>query len=202
MDTTSSYPARQEKWNDIWLEVWTHPGPQSFQSMFMQHDDNADRGLKWVAATAFIATLVNLVTVLLFTDGSRIGSLLIAMIIAPLMAMAGLAFSAGLYHLIAKIFGGKGTFGDLIYCFAIVQAPYYIISSLGSSMSVISSTLSTLIQILTLFLGIYVLVLNANAIQAVEKFGAWKTIAIMALPFVVFFILGLCLASGIPLTSG
>jgi hypothetical protein len=200
-------PVEPRKWYEIWWAVWRHPGVDTFRSILLEPTAGSGRAALWVGATAFIAGLLSTIFSAIFTPESRtIGSVLICTAIAaPISAVIGTALSAGIYHLVALAFGGKGKWEQLFFCFAAIQAPETVFGLLSYlfyptlfAATTLESNLAVLLPLLCLgILGfavaIYSLVLFINAIDAVENVGTGKAIAIVLIPTILAIVVFVCL---------
>ena len=138
-------------------------------------------------------------------------SLICTVIAAPIAAVIGMTISAAIYHGIAKLFGGNGQWGQLVFCFSAIQAPWYLLTALlsllSSTVSVYSltsqgstalaqpmSSLPICLAIPSLILSIYSLVLFASAIIAVENLDTGRSLLTVFLPVIVVILLVVCVA--------
>jgi hypothetical protein len=119
--------------------------------------------------------------------------------LTPIFAVIGMIISAGLYHLIAKLFHGSGKWGDLAFCLSAVVAPSTIIAGVVNAITLVFlkvpvlSIISTIfVVIVSLILGIYVIVLNVNAIKAAENLGTGQALATLFIPGIIAVVLSLC----------
>ncbi len=105
----------------------------------------------------------------------------------------------GIYHLIAKLFGGRGNWSDLVFCMAAVTAPASIISTVVSAIWSIFSQVRVLLFLVAILFGIiaitlliYSIVLYILAIRATENVGTGGAIATVLIPIGVVFVLVFC----------
>jgi hypothetical protein len=192
------------KWYAIWWDVWRHPGVKVFQDLLQGENVNSSRGFTWIALTGLIVGVVNLSSSLLLQrnaqsnifDTSDISYLLCGGIfsvpLTPILYMVGLAISAWIYHTIAKLFHGTGNWENLAFCFAAVEAPYLLFSSVNSILNSLLPSVS-----MDIFVMIYTSILYINAIKAVEHLSTGAavgtyltlviTILILAVAYVAIF---------------
>lgn len=104
----------------------------------------------------------------------------------------------GFYHLLAKAFGGKGTFLAYSYCTLLYTVPIGIISGLLSIASSQLDLLSPLTSFVTSALGIYSIILPICMTMGVHRLSAARaTLAVLVIPIalivlcVVLVIVGL-----------
>jgi hypothetical protein len=102
--------------------------------------------------------------------------------------MIVIAITAGIYHGIAMLFGGIGKWGQLVFCLCIVQAPYLLLTSLIQAFVLASPSLSSL-ELLSWMLGLYTIMLDISAINAVEKIGTGKSTATFFTPVIIGILL-------------
>ena len=144
-------------------------------------DPNATPGTayKWMAIAGLVTYgIAGLVAMFLLgilgggMFGLMLGGLapycLLGAVIVPLVSVLGLMINAGLAHVAASAMGGTGTYDELAYAYATFQAPLALITAV---LSVIPC-----VQYVSYAIGLYILVLNVLAVQAVHKFGAGKAI--------------------------
>lgn len=207
MDTNVTLPVGPRKWYEIWLDVWTHPGVATFRSMLNDPMASSKRGFIWIAVTGLIAGLLGgLISALMIKNSEfPVSTLMCSIVFYPIGAVIGTAISAGIYHLIAKLFKGNGNWSQLVYCFAAVQAPLFLFSAViqGFVTPMVSLGGQTgnpfflCLSLLSIPIGIYTIVLYVNSIDAVENIGTGKSIATALAPAVVILILFVCLVGGL-----
>lgn len=216
METLPPATTLDRKWNEIWMDVWTHPGEEVFRNLLKERDHRATRGFIWMAVSSLIlavATGIGYIPVyhrlatqlgttqntgLLF-GGAVFTNLICSIILVPISAIIGLAISSGIYHLISKLFRGDGNYGDLIFSMAAVAAPASLISGimtipviLFTNFPAIWWMFAILVGILSVSLGIYVIVMNINAVRGVENIGTWQAVLTIFLPVIVVVVLTFC----------
>jgi hypothetical protein len=90
----------------------------------------------------------------------------------------GFFISAGIYHLVAKAFGGRGTFLTYCYCYLLFVVPLGIISNVLGLIPLLGS-------IAALAVGIYQIVLQVYMTMAVHRLtGGKATLAVLILPII------------------
>jgi hypothetical protein len=125
-----------------------------------------------------------------------------SIILAPISSILRLVIITGIYHLLSKLFGGSGAWSDLVFCMAAVTAPASVISGLLAVPYLLFGNFPAIWWLVAIFIGIlsvivsvYVLVMNVNAIRAVEQIGTWQAIVTIFLPVIIVAILGVCCIS-------
>ncbi len=222
-----AYPAgipRTYKWHEVWQKVYFHPSVQSFIDILQDPTARPGRAFLWVAIMGAIVGLVqSLVTMLVNPVMPQLGdsgpalpvmtlgfTLVCGVIVAPIVAVIGLAIGAGVTRLVAGLFGGTGTFDRLVYAFGAISAPSTIPAALFSIITVViqgltmratnssAGLLGLCVLPFSLALGIYVVVLYVNAIRAVENLTTGKAVLVYFIPTIVFAIIfGVCLLLGL-----
>jgi hypothetical protein len=133
-------------------------------------------------------------------------------ILAPFLAIAGMAILAAIYRGIAKLFGGVGQWGQLVFCLAAISAPFSLLSAAINLVSLpftawfpsnFGSLISCCVAPFALALGIYSIVLQVIAIDAVEDIGTGKSVATFFIPAIILIVLTICctLTILVPLVS-
>ena len=221
MSTEIVQPSKPRKWYEIWWDVFSHPGLAPFQTILNEPGHDSTRGFIWVAVTSLCVTLVSflfstLVIRNLMADyfgGTMIGNYggytfyyICSVILSPFFTIIGIAITAGIYHWIAKLFHGKGDWNDLVFCLSAVTAPGTLVGGVIGIFSILFFKTPVLIflpTMVSLAFGIYIIVLNVNAIRAAEDIGIWEAIGTMFIPAIVVGVLVICctLALLIPVFS-
>jgi hypothetical protein len=212
------------KWYEVWLDVWMHPGEEAFRGILKEQNHSATRGFIWVAVTSLIlavASIIGYVPVFrsitsqfgnlpnmdLFT-GSIVTYGICSIILTPIWAIIALAITSGIFHLISRLFGGSGSYSDVVFCLAAVTAPAYIISGIISipsflllNLPAIGWLVAIFFSILAVIVAVYVIVMNVNAVRGAEQIGTWQAILTIFLPVIVIGVLSFCcVALTIPAT--
>jgi len=225
MEALPPQPSAPRKWYEIWWAILRHPGKETFQSILQEPNATYSRGFIWTAVVTLITSLViglaslPLIRTLpgnsseLFANSSIfIVILVLEIIFAPLLAIAGMAIGAAIYHGIARLFGGVGQWGQLVFCLAAISAPFALLSAALNLVtapftmwfpSAYGSLASCCVGPFALALGIYALVLQVIAIDAVESIGTWKSVATFFIPAIILVVLTICcsLTILVPLVS-
>jgi hypothetical protein len=213
METLPAQPVSSRKWYEIWRDVWTNPGVEAFWSILKEPNHSATRGLIWIGVTSLVLGLASaIVSIPVYNStfssitgsaggGETIITALCTVILTPIFTVISMMIMTGIYHLVAKLFGGNGTWGDLVFCLAAVIAPASVISSvLGivggifSGIQILFFIIAILFGIITIVLIIYNIVLYILAIKASENVGTGGAIATVLIPVGVVLVLGICCA--------
>ena len=221
MTTEIIQPANNRKWYEIWWDVWLHPGIAPFQAMLKDTNHSMIRGFIWVGVTSFIITLISylfsaLVMRNLMADafsGTALEnssyftiSYICGIILSPIFAIIGIAISSGVYHWVAKLFKGKGLWNDLVYCLSAVSAPGALIGGVIGIISLFFFQYPVIIFLpvfVAFVFAIYMIVLNVNAIRAVEDIGTFEALGAIFIPTIVIVVLVTCcsLVALVPIIS-
>ncbi len=209
MDTISAQPATPRKWYQIWLHVWGNPGVESFDSILKEPDHSAGRGFTWIAVVSLISAVVlSFGTVALLQSaapniwGNFFLTFICQVILTPIFAVIGLIISTGIYHLLSRLFSSTGTWSDLVFCMSAVAAPSSVIGSIVTlpfflftnlySPSPLSIFIIVVAGLISLAFGIYVIILNVNAIRAAEQIGTAQAIGTILAPIVIAVLISCC----------
>jgi hypothetical protein len=204
MESASVQYPSQSKWYEIWKAVLYPPSEQAFLNILADPAVSARRAFIWVALAALaispfqvFTTMVSMENSLDTALGLMVG-LCAAVVFAPVGAVIGLAISAGLYHLIAGWFGGRGTFNEMTYAIGAVTAPYMLVAGLISavtSLIVVAGEVFGLLMLclvpIFLALPIYLIILYVQAIKAVEGLSTGKAVLTVVMPTAFVFVLAL-----------
>jgi hypothetical protein len=195
-------PTGPAEWFSVWRDAVTKPSDQTFATLAASPNAKLTTALLWVFLGSLVsAFLTSLVPNPLFNqmlqnynvDTSRIGGGVGALVIraicgAPIAAVISVIFfviGVGIVYLLARMFGGRGTFDQLAYAFAAILTPFSLVSGVLGLLGAIPFV-GACFGILSLALGLYVLVLEVMAVKGVNQFGYGQAAASLLLPFLVF----------------
>ncbi len=198
-----------------WMNVLTKPGEATFEAERHQPQANLTTALIWIVIAAVFLAIGNALSALIssllggggsmmqmFLDqadlppevaaqlsasaaagaGGIVGAFCGALIIAPIFFLIG----SGIYFLIARLFGGTGTFEEQTYLLAASAAPITIISGLVGIIPLLGGCVGFL-------LAIYQIVLNYFALKVTHGLTSGKALAVVLIPVGIFF---LCICLG------
>ena len=193
-------PITKRKWYEIWWDVWVHPGVASFQALLQEADHSTTRGFIWIAVTSLIVALA--------TSVLTVGSLqnyepnfaspmvyyLCVVILTPIFAIIGLTISTGIYHGIARLLGGTGTWSDLVICVCAVTAPSALIAGVIALITFLVQfpLLFFIPSLLSFLFGIYAIVLYIIALKASENISGGKAVLVYFIPVIIVGLIVLC----------
>ena len=198
-------PSGVSQWVSVWRDALTRPSDQTFAQIAQSPNAKASTALLWVflgsLISSFLASLVQGTVLTQMMQNSDLGitvpstssSLFTAICGAPVGALIQtvlFAIVVGVVQLIARMFGGTGTFDQLSYAIAAIVAPFYLVSSVLTLLSAIPMAVYCF-GLVGFLLGIYVLVLEVMAVKGVNQFGWGQAAASLLLPI---FVVACCVA--------
>ena len=183
---------------DQYIKVLTKPGA----AVFAREQGKAAWDITWVQIIILgvIQALVGLVVFSFTVPNSLANSHVPAQTIQIFKAFSG-AFSlgfliltpifffigVGIYHLIAKAFGGRGTFLAYGYSYLLFAVPLTLISGIISTIVSVLGLPPFMSSLLSLVVSIYHVVLQVFMTMAVHRLSGGKaTLATLLLPIVLF----------------
>jgi len=195
-------------WLSTWREAVTRPSEQTFARIAHSPQAKSTTALLWIFLTSLLSSfLASLVQGVMFRQmmqnpdfgmdrfGGGPGNALIATIcgapIAAVISTVIFAVFVGVVQLVAKIFGGRGTFDQLAYAIGAIIAPFYVVSGLLALLSAIPY-IGFCFGLLGLIAFLYVVALEVTAVKGVNQFGWGQAAGSVLLPF---FILFCCIAA-------
>lgn len=205
-------PAGVSAWLSTWREAITRPNEQTFARIAQSPQAKSTTALLWIFLTSllssFLASLVQGVMVRQVLQNSDFGidqfgagaaNPLVATIcgapIAAVILTVVFATVVGVIQLVAKMFGGTGTYDQLAYAIGAIVAPYYLFSGFVSLLAAIPVPFVRLcFGSLGLIALLYVIVLEVMAVKGVNQFGWGQAAGSVLLPL---FVLACCIGAGI-----
>jgi hypothetical protein len=211
METLPAAAVSSRKWYEIWREVWLNPGVEAFGSILKDRDHSATRGFIWIGVTSlFLGLFSSIVSIPILQSmtsqfpttvsiSQTIITTLCTIILTPVFTIISMIILTGIFHFIAKLFGGNGIWGDLVFCIAAVVAPSSIISGvigiiwqIFSKVQVLFFLVAIIFGIIGVALAIYNIILYVLAVKAAENVGTGGAIATLLIPIGVVLVLGIC----------
>ena len=212
MNEMSNMPVsdgRPETVLQVWSKALTKPNEQTFVEIASSPNAKSTTAYLWVfigsLIQSFLIALVQSRLMVTYMEqygmgeslgGGGIASTLITAICgAPILAaLTTLFFAIGVFIIqwLAKMFGGRGTAEQLAYTMAAIVAPFSIvvgIISLFSAIPFVGLCFSVILSIA----GIYVFVLEAMAVKAVNQVSWGAAIGSLLIPGLVIGFLCACL---------
>jgi hypothetical protein len=191
-------PSGVSQWVSVWREALTRPSDLTFARIAQSPNAKSSTAFLWIFLGSLISSLLTLPVqgVLMrqmmqnaglgdqgIPEGAA-GGLMTVICGAPIAAVVSVVLFAivvGVVQLLARMFGGRGTFDQLAYAIAAIVAPFYLVSGVIGLLSAIPYA-GACFGILGFFLALYVLVLEVMAVKGVNQFGWGQAIASMLLP--------------------
>lgn len=132
--------------------------------VFSEIADDEGSTIQAVVITALAAVIGNLTA-----DGNFLGNILAGLIVAPI----GLFIWTGILYLVGKMFGGQGTYSQLLRPIGYAGAPF----ALG------------IVPVIGGIAGlVYSAIIQVRAVMAVNKVSQGSAIATVAIPMVVLIV--------------
>jgi len=199
-------PSGVSQWVSVWRDAITRPSDETFARIAQSPNARSTTAFLWIflgsLVNFFLASLVQGRLMSQMMQNSDLGvdipsgaggGLLTAICGAPIGAIISVVLFAlvvGVVQLIAKMFGGVGTFDQLAYAIAAIVAPFYLVSGVLTLLSAIPFA-GFCFGILGFVAALYVLVLEVMAVKGVNRFGWGQAAASLLLPI---FAIACCLA--------
>ena len=191
-------PSGVSEWVTVWREAVTRPSDQTFARIAQSPNAKSTTAFLWVFLGSLVSSLLALPAqgVLMRQmmqnaglEGQDIpsgfgGGLMTAICGAPIGAVISVVLFAivvGIVQLLAKMFGGRGTFDQLAYAIAAIVTPFYLVSGVLGLLSAIPFA-GFCFGLLGLAAALYVLVLEVMAVKGVNQFGWGQAIGSLLLP--------------------
>jgi hypothetical protein len=191
-------PSGVSEWFSVWRDALTKPSDQTFARIAQSPNAKLTTALLWV----FLGSLVNilfasLVQGVVFRQmmqnpnfgGSGFpsmagGSLVAAVCVGPVVSVVGFVIFVGIVQLVAKMFGGRGTFEQLAYATAAIVAPFSLINSVFTLLAAIPFV-GLCFGLVSLIAVLYVIALEVMAVKGVNQFSWGAALGSYFLPFLV-----------------
>ena len=203
-------PSGVSEWFAVWRDAITRPSDQTFARIAQSPNAKLTTAFLWIFLSSLVSSLLALPArgVLMgqmmqnfgmegqFPDAARSG--LVAVIcgvpIGAVVSVVIFAIVVGIVQLLARMFGGRGTYDQLAYAIAAIVTPFYLISGVLGLLSAIPFA-GWCFGILGFFALLYVFGLEVMAVKGVNQFEWWQAIVSMLLPvFAVFCCIALAAA--------
>lgn len=204
----------------IWGKALTKPSEQTFVELASSPNATATTAYVWVFVgfliQYFLISLVQSSLIGTYMNEAGLGTgfgtrsiasiLIFAVCGAPIMAaLSTLFFAIGVFIVqwIAKMFGGRGNSDQLAYAMAAIVAPFSIVAgilSLFAAVPYVGLCFSAILSIA----GIYIFVLEAMAVKAVNQISWGAAIGSLLIPglvigFVCACLIGISVAALVPI---
>ena len=124
---------------------------------------------------------------LLLLLGAEIAIVLVASVFLSLVSLLGWLFQSGVDFILARLFGGKGSFTPHAYLYALSMAAF-IASYLPLFVLTFIPCLGMIVSTLGIALSIYHVYLRYKAVRMVHGLGQWPAIAVILIPSILIFV--------------
>jgi hypothetical protein len=192
-------PSGVSEWFTIWRDAITRPNEQTFARIAQSPNAKLTTALVWIflgsLLNAFLVSLVQGRLMNQMMQNSDLGvpqgaapgllGVICGAPIAALIQVVLFALGVGVFQLIARMFGGRGTYEQMAYALAAVVTPFYVVSALLTLLSLIPFV-GACFGILGFIAALYVLVREIMAVKGVNQFGWGPAIAAVLLPAFLF----------------
>jgi len=162
-------------WDIVWIQLITYAIAVAVLGFLRNLISNPFATLQTTSSSSSISPA----TIQLLTAFTSFGLI----VLLPI----GFFIGVGIYYLIARAFGGQGTFLAQGYTSLLFNVPIGIISSLLSLIPILGGLAASA-------LGIYAIVLNVLSIMAVHRLSGGKATAVVLIPVAVVLVLACVLA--------
>jgi Yip1 domain len=191
-------PSGVSEWVSVWRDALTKPSEQTFARIAQSPNAKLTTALLWV----FLGSLVNILFASLVQGavfrqmmqnsdfgGNEFprmagGGLVAAICAGPIASLVGFVIFVGIVQLIAKMFGGRGTFEQLAYSTAAIVAPFSLINSVFTLLAAIPFV-GLCFGLVSLLGVLYVIALEVMAVKGVNQFSWGAALGSYFLPFLV-----------------
>lgn len=184
---------------EVWVTVLTVQSPAGFAAALEDPEASQGRAYEWMAYTGALSGLAVPLLAIFNADVQALMQTpeiqqvagqfnpnlfliiiaLVASLVSALSSVLGLMISGGVQHLIARYFGGTGTFTGTVYAVGSYLAPLTLVSTLFSLVPILNCIAS--------LLGFYSILLNVRALQAAQRISAGNAVLAIILPSLVMF---------------
>lgn len=171
--TTLAMEMGKAAWDIVWLQLLI----SAVLSAILGYAGSLINPFRFTSLGTTSPSPIDPGTLQAITLGSSLGSV----ILVPLFFFIGV----GILYLLAKAFGGTGTFLAQSYTFLLIGVPVGIVSGLLSLIPILGG-------LVAFGLSIYAIVLEVFAIMAVHRLSGGKATAVVLIPVGVIFLLLIC----------
>ncbi len=199
-------PSGVSEWLSVWRDALTKPNEQTFYNIAQSPNAKLTTALIWV----FLGSLVNILFASLVQGAifrqmmrntnfgqnalprSGVG-ILASVCVGPIISVVGFVIFVGIVQLLARMFGGRGTFEQLAYATAAIVTPFSLINSVFTLLAAIPFV-GLCFGLVSLLGVLYVIALEVMAVKGVNQFGWGQALGSYFLPGIV---LCCCLSVGV-----
>ena len=171
-------PVPPTSWQQVWISTLTKPVVATYETIIKAPTATSGTAYRWVAIAYLIGAVVQVVGTLLLLGGRPASgifagagvALICLLILAPLLAVVGLAIGAGITNWLARLLGGVGSYAQLAYAFASYSAPLGLLTFALGTLPI------PIVVTLTYGLAAYNVVLEVVAIKGVHQLSWGRSI--------------------------
>jgi hypothetical protein len=191
-------------WIDIMIKALTQPNEPGYTQIANDPGVSIGRAALWYTLSALFAVFITLALNFVFNptvfnslrdlglsgnDTAAFGAVAVGFLIClipvgAVFSTISLMIGTAINQLIARMFGGKGSFGQLFYTYSAFLTPLMPVSALLGSIPFVSC--------LSIFLTVFIIYLQVLSVKAANRFGWGPAIAAVVLPFILIFALTCC----------
>ena len=195
-------PSSPPRWYQVWIQAITRPSVETYERFLRDPKCTVATAYIWMSIAAGISSGAVLVTSITQIAGEASRSLPVTVLVLAfsfllLVIIKLLSYSAGVgvTHVVARAFGGTGTFAQLAYVTAAYSTPLTIIGSIAGVVvkllqGSIPMDLECLFSIVLLPLPFYYFHLALTGIRAAHKLTPASALAGALVSGGVIFICG------------
>ena len=192
-------PSGVSEWVSVWRDAITRPSEQTFARIGQSPNAKSTTAFLWIFLGSLVSSLLaipaqgalmrqmmqnaGLEEQVVPSLGSGLMTVICGAPIGAVIAVVMFAIVVGIVQLLAKMFGGRGTFDQLAYAIAAILTPFYLVSGVLSLLSAIPYA-GFCFGLLGFAAALYVLVLEVMAVKGVNQFGWGPAIGSLLLPVV------------------
>lgn len=195
-------PGRPLMWYEVWWMALTQPNLPAYDTLLRDPMQSMGRTFWWTFLSSIVTWLFVFLWVLINPSfaselnqlrGSTSMAVFVAfglfvfVFVGAFLNIIFLIINAGFFHLLAKAFGGIGTFSRVLYLKAAYNAPFSIVSTF---VSIITGFIPCVNFVLPILLLIYYLRLDILSIQAAHRLNGGRSTLVVLFPTFALCLLG------------
>jgi hypothetical protein len=202
-------------WLETWIAAVTKPNPQTYVEIANSPAASTGKAYLWVFLAGLLSALVGVLAQgsliertlqssgLSYTRGIGVSltTMLCSVPIGAVVLVLFFALGVALIQLVARMFGGQGTYNQLLYAASAIYVPVALASSVLSLLGLIPFV-GFCFGILGFALAIYSLVLNIMAVKGINGFGYGAAIGSVFIPVLAIFLVIFCCVLIVTLALG
>ena len=190
-------PSGVSEWFSVWRDAITRPSDQTFARIAQSPNAKLTTAFLWIFLSSLVSSLLALpargvwMSQIMQNAGlegqlpnvadSGVMAVICGIPISAVVAVVVFAIVVGIVQLLARMFGGRGTYDQLAYALAAILTPYYLLTGVLGLLSAIPFVVYCA-GLLGFGLLLYVVVLEVMAVKGVNQFEWWQAIVSLLLP--------------------